>query len=200
MLRYSIHNSLNSLPIYQWDQCVKKNDTRYLLKLKDYDRLPNVNKYLQRDLIRVYADLLSQFEIKQSPIIKAKKRVLVRIIDIILNIVSTSKDVEKIKKASLILRALMVDSSHEEFIWNVDFVETADQKQLLTQLAVEVKRYNEKVKKQGARKQQSLFEQIARITSGLGVNIDARTCSVSQFLAYTAEYTTKVNQHNKIVN
>ena len=94
----------------------------------------------------------------------------------------------------------MIDPTHEEFIWNVEFTETTDQKQLLTQLAVEVKRYNEKVQKLKVRKQQSLEEQVARITSGLGVNIDAKTCSVNQFLAYSKEYTTKVNLSNKTVN
>lgn len=170
------------------------------MKLKDYDKLPYLNKYLQRDLIRVYAKLLSEFEVSKSPVIKAKKRVLVRIIDVILNIVSTSKDVEKIKTASLILRALMIDSSHEEFIWNVDFVETSDQKQLLTQLAVEVKKYNDKVKKQGERKQQTLLEQKVRIEQVLGVQIDVKKCSVAEYMVYSREAVSKINTHNKQVN
>jgi len=200
MLTYKFHTTLDLIPIWNWNKCVKANDVRYLLQLKDYNKLPKINKFVHRDLIRIYAKLFNQFDIKQNQVIKAKKNVLIRIIDIILDIVKTSKDVEKIRKASTILRALMVDSTHEEFIWNVDFVESADQKQLLTHLAIEVKKYNEKVKKQGERKQQTLDEQIARISSGLGVNIDAKTCSVNQFMAFSKEYATKVNMANKKVN
>lgn len=200
MFNYKLYTDLELLPIWNWSKCVKENDVRYLLRLDDYNKLPSINKFAHRDLIRIYSKLFNQFDIKQNQIIKAKKKVLIRIIDIILDIVRTSKDVEKIRKASTILRALMIDSTHDEFIWNVDFVETADQKQLLTQLAIDVKKYNEKVKKQGERKQQTLSEQIARISSGLGVNIDAKTCSVNQFMAFSKEYATKVNLTNRKVN
>ena len=102
MLRYRFYTTLDDIPIYNWDKCNITNDVRYLLKLKDYSKLPNIHKYAHNDLIRNYSELVKQFDVSSSPVIKAKKKVMVRIIDIIIAVVQTSKDVEKIKKASKI--------------------------------------------------------------------------------------------------
>ena len=123
---------MSLLPIWNWDRVVETNDVRYLMILDDYNKLPNVHKYAKRDLMVCYADMVKQFDVSNNAVIKAKKRVMVRVIDIILEIVNTSKDINKIRLASTILRGLLIDSSQESFLWNVDFLETPDQKQLLT--------------------------------------------------------------------
>ena len=176
------------------------NDLRYLLQLKSYSKLPYMHKYLRRDLAYNYSQLVKHFDITNSPIVRAKKQVLVRIIDIILDIVRTSKDVEKIGIASTILRALMIDPNNEDFLWNVDFLETTDQKSMLTHLSIEIKKYNEKVKQQVNRKKQTLEQQIAKIETGLGVHIDSRKCSVLQYLAYSKEYAAKYNLLQRQLN
>lgn len=191
---------MSLLPIWNWDRVVETNDVRYLMILDDYNKLPNVHKYAKRDLMVCYADMVKQFDVSNNAVIKAKKRVMVRVIDIILEIVNTSKDINKIRLASTILRGLLIDSSQESFLWNVDFLETPDQKQLLTHLAIEIKKYNAKVATYKKREKQSLEAQVARINSGLGVNIDPHKCSVLQYLAYSKEYAAKYNLLQRQLN
>lgn len=196
-LKYNIYQSLESLPMWNFDKIQHKNDLRYMLDLKTYDKLPKINKYLARDLAHHYKKLIESYNSELTNVQKAKQKVVSQVIEMVLEIVRSSKDVEKMRQASVILRALMIDPDHEDFLWNVDFTETPTQKQLLTRISVAIRRYNDKKKLTENRKKQDLYEQTARIETILGVNIDLKSCSVRLYQAYAKEAISKVNVTNQ---
>ena len=200
MKRKRAYQTLSECPIWNWEQVTKKDDLRYLWILDNYGHLPKLSRYAQIYLQHTYAQLVLQFDNLKSPVIEARKKVIIRILDLVLEIVATSKDIEKLEKASVISRAMMITPDIDEsWLYNVDFTDSSSQKHLINYLAIEIKKYQDKVKKQKAKPVQSLYEQIARIESFLGVTIDSRRCSVLQFLAYQSEAASKSNIQNKLV-
>jgi len=195
MLFYKIHTSLETLPIYQWDKVQQTNDLSWLL----YNRKP-INKYLERDLTRVYASLVQNYSTGKNRVLEAKKRVVSLLIELVIDIAKNSKDTEKLKKASKVLRALMIDSTHEKLLWNIDFTETPGQRGLLTQIAIEIKKYNTQVQKVKDMPKQDIYNQLANLEAVLGVSIDIYTCPVVQWQAYVKTANTKININSKNVN
>lgn len=188
MLSYYQH--IDSLPIWNFDKIQSENELRYLLKLPDYDDLPNVNKRLSALMVYHYARIVGQFK---APLIKLKKDVLKTISDLVIDIAENSRDMDKIGNASKILRALMIDPTKEEILWKVNFTETPEQRQKLTFIGIALKNHNEKITGKKDKKPVNLYEQQVRIESILGVNIDVHKCTVKQFMVYSNEARSKVN-------
>jgi len=189
--RYKLYRNLDELPIYNWDSIQKRNELRYLIILDTYALLPKISKWLQRDLLLIYKDMVGSLDAK-SRLLQAKSDVVELLIKLTFNIAENSKDADKIEKASTIIRALMIDPAHPEFLTNVDFTETPDQKSEITFILVAIKKYMQKLDQNKHAKQQNLYEQVAAIESGLGIHIDVHKCSVNQFMAYIKQLKLKV--------
>lgn len=196
MLSHKIYDTLETLPIFNFDKVQSTQDLRWLL------HKPNarMNKHLQRDLMRIYVDLIAKYQTGKNRVLEAKKVVISLLVELVLDVARNSKDVDKLKKASIILRALMIDSTHEEFLWNVDFTETPEQRGLLTELSIAIKKYNDQVRKAKDITKQTIYDQLSNIESVLGIKIDIYTCPVVQWQSYVKTVNTKVNAQTKHVN
>ena len=164
-----------------------------MLILDSYVALPDIHKYLYRDLQRIYADMVAKYPKQRNRIIQAKKKVIELLIDLVLDITRNSNDVDKLRKASKVLRALMIDSSHEKFLWDVNFTETPQQQSILTELSIAIKRYNTQVERVQNVPKRNLYEQTAHMETVLGIKIDVKTTSVLQYLAYIKTTNHKIN-------
>ena len=49
-MSYEIYNTIDDCPIWNWMKCMDHNDFRYLLKLKDYNNLPDYDPKVLSDL------------------------------------------------------------------------------------------------------------------------------------------------------
>ena len=187
MLRYKLYRNLEELPIFNWFKVQSENDVRFLLDLKSYSKLPTISKYLQRDLIIIYKNMVGSLKAK-SRLITAKHNIIELLIKLVLDIAANSKDAKKIEKASTIIRALMIDPNHPELLKNVDFLETPEQRSVLTFIHIAIKKYQDKLSLVEINKKQTLYDQVAIIESGLnGINIDVHKCSVNQYMAYSKQ-------------
>jgi len=193
---YKIYNSLETLPIYNFDKVQQNNDLRFLLRLKNYDRMPKMNKWLMRDLLRIYKHLMSDYSNKENRVLSAKKRAIKAITELTINIANNSHDADKIHKASVLLRALMIDTTKDELLRNTEWLETAEQRMLMTHIKIAIKKYKEQVDKVANAKKITIQEQQARLESMLGININVKQCSVKQWEAYIKE----VNNKSQILN
>jgi hypothetical protein len=164
-----------------------------LLILDSYHHLPEIKDKERIILSACYYELLLQFENLQLPLIELKRKLIVRIIDMVIEIVRTSKDVHKIEIASTVLRALMVTSDPDpEWLYKVDFTDQPSQKQLLSRLAVEIKRYNAGKKNMSSSTPVDIYEQAAQLEQLLGIQIDVMKCSVLKFMAYQKQAQKKI--------
>ena len=191
--KYKIYRDLSELPIINWEAVQDSNDLRHLLILDSYVALPDIHKYLHRDLQRIYARMVERYPKQENRIIKYKKKVIELLIDLVLDITRNSNDVDKLCKASKVLRALMIDSSHEKFLWDVDFTETPEQKSMLTELSIAVKKYNNQVERIKSAPKRNIYEQTTEMETVLGIKIDIKTTSVLQYLAYIKTTNKKIN-------
>jgi hypothetical protein len=176
-----------------------KNDTRYLLILDSYGSLPDVTAKQSAVLSQVYYDLLMQFENISLPLLEAKRNVIVKLIDLVIEIVKTSGDADRIELASTILRALMItDDPNPDWLYKVDFTNQASQKRMLSVVAMEINKYNqhrEMVKGEGNR--DNILDSAAQLELILGISIDPYTCSVSKYLAYQRAGAKKIKMMEK---
>jgi hypothetical protein len=186
--KYQVYDSLDTLPIWNWQQVSGKNDFRYLLILQSYGRLPDVSKRISALLTVRYYELMMQFENINLPILEQKRKVIAAIIDLVLEIINTGRDVKKMEQASVILRAMMImDEPDVSWLHSVDFTTAPSQRQKLSMLEVAVKRYNERKQQAKQRLDEhtgNLYEQAVNLETMLGVKIDIYTTSVNQYLAY----------------
>ena len=187
------YQTLDELPIWNWNMVDKKNDMRYLYILNNYSDLPKLTSIRRLVLLHSYRELILQFDNIKNPLLLAKKKVIGKILDVVRSIAAESRDIEKIEKAKIFLKALIITPDPDvSWLEKEKFTETARQKQLVSLLIVEVKKYISLKTNVGSKKKQTLQEQVAKIETILGVNIDVRRCSVSQFTAYQNETTEKV--------
>ena len=185
-----IYSTLNECPIWNWDMATKLNDLRYLYIMDNYSRLPKLNNIQGHTLLVAYRDLYLQFENINNPLITAKKKMIGRILDLVKAIAKESSDIEKIEEAKILLKALIITPEPDiGWLERTGFAETSKQIQLKAMLMVEIKRYNELKVNVQSKKKQTLHEQVAKIETILGVNIDVMSCSVLQFVAYQNETT-----------
>ena len=189
-----LYKTLDTIPIWNFDKVLTENDIRYLLKLKDYEKLPKIGPLTQVKLLRAYTDLMNAYQKGTNKILISKRRCLRAISNLVIEISRTSKNSEKIKTASLLLRGLMIDLSKEEFINNVDWLETHEQKSLLTHIKIELRKYKTQKEKLDNLKTYTIYEQVARIESVLGIKIDMYNCNVEQYQAYINEANNKQQQ------
>jgi hypothetical protein len=198
---YSAFQTLGECPVWNWFRVTEEQDLRYLLRLKSYEKLPRFTKSRQDYLQAIYKELLLQFENLNSPVLKAKAKVMVRIIDLVLETVKTGKDPDKLKKASLIFRGLMLaQDPNLDWLYDVDFTDNISQKRLIPFLAVELKKLEERKAQGKGRKPVSLDKQLVRLESVLGININRRKTSVAMFLEYQKEAVQKINLTNKALS
>lgn len=193
MLKARYYETLEDLPIYNWHRLHKDNDLKWLLRQPVRFMTPTTVHKLNVH----YRDLNYQFEHLNLTVLKAKRDVIVNIIDLILDISKNSKDIEKIAKASTILQALIITPDPVmDWLFDVKFTETPNQKHLLTGIAVKIERYN-KQKEQHQDNPQSLNEKVVQIETLLHVNIDVKTCSVALFAEYERQAVALIRQQQR---
>ncbi len=189
-----LYKTLDTIPIWNFDKILTNNDIRYLLKLKDYEKLPKIGPFTQIKLLKAYTELMNAYQKGTNKILISKRRCLRAISNLVIEISRTSKNPEKIKKASLLLRGLMIDLSKDEFIKDVDWLETPEQKMLLTHIKIELRKYQTQKEKLNNLKTYTIYEQVARLESVLGIKINMYTCNVEQYQAYIQEANNKQQQ------
>lgn len=184
------------MPIWNWDELHKdkKLDYKYLLILDDYSQDVKVSLRLNYELKKQHETFIYSLKSLNSEIFEAKKILISQIIEMFLKIFEESTDVVKLQKAQTILGALIItETPNLDWIFKVDFTETKDQKQFLTDLGIVINDYNNKVKKNNDTPDQTLNEKKAKIESILpGVHINTKTCSVLDFRAYEKEAVNKM--------
>ena len=195
--KLSIYSTLNECPVWNWDMTSNKNDLRYLYILDNYSKLPKLNNISRHALMVAYRDLYLQFENMKNPLIAAKKKIIGRVLDLVKAIAQESNDIDKIEEAKILLKALIITPDPDiGWMEREKFTETPKQKQLKAMLMVEINKYNAIKSNVSSKKKQTLYEQVAKIETILGVNIDVMTCSVLQFVAYQNETTELVKKQS----
>ena len=126
----STYNSLDELPIWNYYMMGEKDDLRYLLRLDSYGDLPKMKDRLKMQLAYLYYQLMESSDLPESHLSKLKRQVILAINELVIDIATNSQDIEKIEKASILLRGLMIDSEPKIEWLHVDWHETAKQKQL----------------------------------------------------------------------
>lgn len=185
------YESLDDMTIWEWEQLHKNNDWTYLMKKGKPDyRAP-----------AIYKDLLSQFEYLSAPVLRAKKKILLEVIDLVINIAENSQDLEKLYNASRILNAIIISGEHSDWLFTVDFTETPEQRGMLTNIAVAIKNHERiKESRQSDDKPQSLNQKIVAMEQLLGVKIDPRVTSVLLFATYEKSALDKIRSQNRNIN
>lgn len=188
------YKTLSYLPIWNWYKLNNTNDIKYLIKM-DYEQDIKLHPLKLLQLKKVQNDLIYQFEKIEAPLLKRKHQIFLAALELLIDIADNSEDYDNINKAIIVLNELMISSNpNTELLYEAKFAESSQQKGLITNLAVQIKALEFQSKNKPEIKQ-TLEEKTARIESGLGVNIDIKTCSVLQYLAYENEYKTKLKQN-----
>lgn len=193
--KFKYYKSLDTLPIWNWYKVHKTNDLKYMLIIDNYDEVVKLSSHKVKLLQTVYQDLLYSFETINAPLLEQKKKIVLRIIDLIIEIMSTGLDIGKVEKAGTILSAMLImNDPNIDWLYKVDFTDSSKQKDFITKLAIEIKKYDEQKSQQKTFKEQSLYEKTSKIMSILGVTIDIKTCPVILYQAHEAEAREKVTQ------
>lgn len=193
MLRYQIYQSFETLPIWNWNKVQTQHDLRYLLILKQYDKLPRLYKYLERDLVRHYSDLLKTYKSGKNRLLESKKNVVLLLIELVKDIAQNSKDPNKIAMASAVLRSLMINPENSKMLFDVNFTETPDQRSKLTFISLAIKKYIRQLKQARKESKNDIYDQAAIIESELGVHIDVKKTSVKMYKAYVKRLNNKIS-------
>ena len=154
------YESLDDISIWAWEQVHKRNSFKYLCKQGEPDERA----------LQVYRGLLYSFEKVSAPLLKLKRDILVKVIDLLINIVQNNKDPKDLDDAKMVLQAIALTGEHHEWLFEKDFAKTGDQKIMLSQLALLVKRhetFSGKMKEHP----QSLNEKIVTIESKFLVSL-----------------------------
>ena len=195
---YDYFKSLDDIPIWNWYKLHETNDLKYLLKIQDYTKKIVVSSYFKALLKAQYQSLIYQFEQMDLTLARLKRDYVVKLLELIQRIAKTSLDYEKVGKAFTIIQGLLVsDEPQTDWLFNVDFTETTDQRSYLTEVAIAVKKYNEEVNGNKRVKKQTLYEKTVKIETILGVKIDVKTCSVLMYSEYEREAVNRIEQLSK---
>lgn len=200
---YKSYKSLDDLPMWNWDKLIKGNklDLKYLLILDDYNDSLKINSNQRQTLKTDYNEIKYQFDKINLPLLLAKRDIIVKITELIIDIFKNSRDIEKMEKAAIILNGLMItDAPDFNWLFQVDFTETNEQKRFLTEIGIVINNYNKKIKRAKEGTQQTLIEKTVKIESLLGLRIDIKICSVSKYMAYENEAIEKIKVSNKDFN
>jgi len=195
---YDYFKSLDDIPIWNWYKLHETNDLKYLLKIPDYTKKIVVSSYFKALLKSQYQSLIYQFEKMDLTLAKLKRDYVVKLLELIQKIAKESLDYEKVGKAFTIIQGLLVsDEPQTDWLFNVNFTETPDQKSYLTEVAIAVKKYNAEVNGNKRVKKQTLYEKTVKIETILGVKIDVKTCSVLMYSEYEREAVNRIEQLSK---
>lgn len=167
------YESLDELPIWNWEMVHKAKSYKYLCKQGKPDEKAE----------EVYRKISYTFDKLELPMLKAKRDAAVKIIELLVSIMKDSKDSKKIDEAVTILNAVAVAGEHSDWLYKFDFTETSNQKQLLSLATVAVKK-SESLKKNIGKTEQTLNQKVVAIERILNVNINPKDCSVNLFMEY----------------
>ena len=176
--------SLDEFPIYNYMKLQHEDDLRYLYKLDSYAMLPKVSVRQKLTLARTYAKMMEDADLKESIVTRAKRDVVFAVNKIAVEVIETSKDIEKIDQALTLLRGLMIDTEPKTEWLNLSWRETPRQRQLCSIAEVKIRRYLELKKMMQDAGDYDLFEEVAAIETMLGVSINVHRCPVKQYFAY----------------
>ena len=190
-----IYDSLETLPIYNWDKVQVTNDLRWLLHKPEV----RVSKYLQQHLARVYIDLIGKYQTGKNRLIEAKKAVAVLLIDLVLEVAKSDNE-KKIMIASTIIQAVLIDSTQEQILHDANFADTPEEKLIITQITVAIRKYKDQIDKLKRVKKQTIYDQLANVEAILGVKINIYKCPVRQWQSYISTVNVKVNAQTKGLN
>lgn len=179
------YKSLDELPIWNWDMVHKEKDYSYICKKGKPDGRAQA----------MYKKLSYTFDKLDLPLLRAKRDIAVKVIGLLKDILANSKDARKIDEAVTILSAVAVSGEHSEWL-SYKFLETPDQKQLMSLLLMEVKRA-EQLKKNFEGHAQTLSEKVVAIERILNVTINPKECSVNLFMEYEKQAVETARQFTK---
>ena len=149
------YKRLADISIYRWDMLHKEDNVRWLLKGDNSEKDISIRDY--RLLNRVYQNLLFQFDNLELPLLKKKCQIAIKVIDFILETIKGTSDVKILENASVIMRGLLATSDPNiDWLYDVKIAETADQRMVLTELAIAIKDYNAQKEKEGNAVKQTL--------------------------------------------
>lgn len=193
--RLKYYKRLADISIYRWDMLHKEDNVRWLLKGDNSEKELSVVQY---NILNVaYKELLLQFKKLELPLLKKKCQIAIKVIDFILETIEGTTDIKILENAETIMMGLLItDNPDISWIHNVKIAETADQRMILTELAVAIQDFNSQKEKDKDRPKQTLEEQSARMSNILGFNIDVKTTNILQFIAFQKEANEKINLYN----
>lgn len=188
------YKRLADISIYRWDMLHKEDNVRWLLKGDNSEKDLSVVQY---NILNVaYKELLFQFDNLELPLLKKKCQIAIKVIDFVLESLNT-EDIDTLEKASIIMRGLLTSNDPDiSWLYSTNIAETADQRMILTELAVAIQDYNSQKEKEKDGPKLSLQDRAARISSITGVKIDIKKDSVLDFIAYQKEANDKIKLSN----
>lgn len=155
-----------------------------------------INEIQRLNLLRVYQDLVYQFDELDLPLMRKKAEIIVCVIDFVKEAIKI-KDLDRINKASIIMRAIMISPDPEiSWLYDVDIAETKDQKELIMNLAIRIKAFNEAKVVEGKKEVISIEEVASQLSMVVGFHINIKKTSVLQFDAYKKQAREKVKMMN----
>lgn len=199
--KYHTFRNLDYIPIWNYNQASK--DLRYVLKLKDYDELPNYPKNLYPKLEEAYFNLLDQFmecvnsseamyteELSSEiEILKCKYQVINTWIRLAyLDIERREYHIKEIEKYGYNIDRENLETS----------LEAAHNKNklVLNKIGIKTNDYLE-LKKMSNNKKQTFDEVFAIVQRGLGIKLDAKKLSAKEWVVIQNDYINSFPKKNK---
>lgn len=172
-----------------------EDNVRWLLKGDNSEKDLSVVQY---NILNVaYKELLFQFDRLELPLLKKKCQIAIKVIDFILETIEGTTDIQILENAGIIMRGLLVtDDPDVDWLYNTKITETADQRMILTELAIAIKDYNGQKEKEAGTTKQTLHERAARISEITGIKIDIKKDSVLDFIAFQKVANDKIKLNN----
>ena len=196
--KYDYFKSLDDVTIWNWYKLHETNDLKYLLKIPDYTKTIIVSSYFKALLKSQYQSLIYQFEQMDLTLARLKRDYVVKLLELIQKIAKESLDYKKVGNAFTIIQGLLAsDEPQTDWLFDVNFTETPDQRSYLTEVAIAIKRYNAEVEGNKRVKKQTLYQKTVKIETILGVKIDVKTCSVLMYSEYEQEAIKKIEELKK---
>ena len=153
------------------------------------------------ELAKLYRDFINQMDIIKTPIVNSKNRLISAVMELVLDISNNSKDVDKIAKASTMLRAIMITNNPtDNMVTGVGYVETPDQRRLQSLVLLGVRNYRSIRKSYNSGKKSGILDQKVNIETILNVSIDVKKCSVLEFMAYQKAAEERLRLTEKMTN
>ena len=196
--QFDLYLDLDTLPIWNWYQLHRTNDLKYLLKMDNYTQKVQITREEKQSLQDHYRNLIYSFEKIDLTLLELQRDYQLRILSLIIDICQNSKDADKLDKAFLVMKGLLISEEPvSRWLYEVDYIEDPGDRRKITPIALAIERYN--AMKNRPHSEQTLNEKVVMIERILSVKVDPKTCPVSLFQEYERQAVEKVNMENKLL-